>query len=78
MPENCVQILRSGSREEVRLLVNMTDYVDVVIPRGGRSLVEFIKREAKGPVFAHLEGIVHVYVHKKADLEIAKKVVQNS
>ena len=78
MPENCVQILSSGSREEVKLLVNMTDYVDVVIPRGGRSLVEFIKREAKVPVFAHLEGIVHVYVHKKADLEIAKKVVQNS
>ena len=78
MPENCVQILRSGSREEVKLLVNMTDYVDVVIPRGGRSLVEFIKREAKVPVFAHLEGIVHIYVHKKADLEIAKKVVQNS
>ncbi len=78
MPENCVQILRSGSREEVRLLVNMADYVDVVIPRGGRSLVEFIKREAKVPVFAHLEGIVHVYVHKKADIEIAKKVVQNS
>ncbi len=78
MPENCVQILGSGSREEVKLLVNMTDYVDVVIPRGGRSLVEFIKREAKVPVFAHLEGIVHVYVHKKADLEIAKKVVQNS
>ena len=78
MPENCVQILRSGSREEVKLLVNMTDHVDVVIPRGGRSLVEFIKREAKVPVFAHLEGIVHVYVHKKADLETAKKVVQNS
>ena len=78
MPENCVQILRSGSREEVKLLVNMTDYVDVVIPRGGRSLVEFIKREAKVPVFAHLEGIVHVYVDKKADLDVAKKVVQNS
>ena len=78
MPENCVQILRSGSREEVKLLVNMTDHVDVVIPRGGRSLVEFIKREAKVPVFAHLEGIVHVYVHKEADLDVAKKVVQNS
>ncbi len=78
MPEDCVQILRSGSREEVKLLVNMTDYVDVVIPRGGRSLVEFIKREAKVPVFAHLEGIVHVYVHKKADLETAKRVIQNS
>ena len=76
MPENCVQILRSGTREEVRLLVNMTDYVDVVIPRGGRSLVEFIKREAKVPVFAHLEGIVHVYVHKKADIEIAPIIEQ--
>jgi glutamate-5-semialdehyde dehydrogenase len=78
MPENCVQILGSGSREEVKQLVNMADYVDVVIPRGGRSLVEFIKREAKVPVFAHLEGIVHVYVDKKADLDLAKKVVQNS
>ncbi len=76
--ENCVQILGSGSREEVKLLVSMTDYVDVVIPRGGRSLVEFIKREARVPVFAHLEGIVHIYIHKKADLDVAKKVVQNS
>ena len=78
MPENCVQILGSGSREEVKLLVNMTDYVDVVIPRGGRNLVEFIKREAKVPVFAHLEGIVHIYVHNKADINVAKEVVLNS
>ena len=78
MPENCVQILSSGSREEVKLLVNMIDYIDVVIPRGGRSLVEFINREAKVPVFAHLEGIVHIYVHNKADIEVAKAVVQNS
>ena len=78
MPENCVQILRSGKREEVKKLVSMTDYVDVVIPRGGRSLVEFIKSEAKVPVFAHLEGIVHIYVHNKADLDVAKAVVLNS
>ena len=64
MPENCVQILGSGNRQEVKQLVRMTDYVDVVIPRGGRSLVEFIKSEAKVPVFAHLEGIVLVYVDK--------------
>ena len=78
MPENCVQILRSGKRQEVKKLVSMTDCVDVVIPRGGRSLVEFIKSEAKVPVFAHLEGIVHIYVHNKADLDIAKAVVLNS
>ncbi len=78
LPENCVQILNSGDREEVKLLVNMVDYVDVVIPRGGRSLVEFIKNEAKVPVFAHLEGIVHIYVHKKALIDVAKNVVKNS
>ena len=78
MPKNCVQILRSGNRQEVKQLVSMTDYVDVVIPRGGRSLVEFIRSEAKVPVFAHLEGIVHIYVHDQADLDIAKAVVLNS
>ena len=78
MPENCVQILGSGSREEVKVLVNMIDYVDVVIPRGGKSLVEFIKNEAKVPVFAHLEGIVHIYVHEKADFDVTKSVVLNS
>ena len=78
MPDNCVQILRSGNRQEVKQLVSMTDYVDVVIPRGGRSLVEFINSEARVPVFAHLEGIVHIYVHKNADLDTAKAVVLNS
>ena len=78
MPENCVQILGSGNREEVKVLVNMIDYVDVVIPRGGKSLVEFIKNEAKVPVFAHLEGIVHIYVHDKADIDTTKAVVLNS
>ena len=78
MPKNCVQLLGSGSRDEVKQLVNLIDYVDVVIPRGGRGLVEFIKSEAKVPVFAHLEGIVHIYVHDKADLDVAKTVVQNS
>ena len=78
MPENCVQILGSGNRQEVKELVSMPDYVDVVIPRGGRSLVEFIKNEAKVPVFAHLEGIVHIYVHEQADFDLTKAVVLNS
>ena len=78
MPENCVQILGSGNRQEVKELVSMSDYVDVVIPRGGRSLVEFIKNEAKVPVFAHLEGIVHIYVHDQADFDLTKAVVLNS
>ncbi len=78
MPENCVQILGSGNRQEVKELVRMADYVDVVIPRGGRSLVEFIRNEAKVPVFAHLEGIVHIYVHHQADFDLTKAVVLNS
>ena len=78
MPENCVQILGSGNRQEVKELVSMPDYLDVVIPRGGRSLVEFIKNEAKVPVFAHLEGIVHIYVHEQADFDLTKAVVLNS
>ena len=78
MPKNCVQLLGSGSREEVKVLVNMIEYVDVVIPRGGKSLVEFIKNEAKVPVFAHLEGIVHIYIHHKADIDVTKAVVLNS
>ena len=78
MPENCVQILGSGNRQEVKELVSMPDYIDVVIPRGGRSLVEFIKSEAKVPVFAHLEGIVHIYVHDQADFDLTKAVVLNS
>ena len=78
MPENCVQILGSGNRQEVKELVSMPDYIDVVIPRGGRSLVELIRSEAKVPVFAHLEGIVHIYVHDQADFDLTKAVVLNS
>jgi glutamate-5-semialdehyde dehydrogenase len=56
----------------------MTDYVDVIVPRGGKGLVGLVQREARVPVFAHLEGIVHVYIDKDADPVTALKVVKNA
>ena len=52
--------------------------IDVVVPRGGKSLVGRVQAEARVPVFAHLEGVCHVYVHAPADLEMAKKIVLNA
>ncbi|MCZ4287236.1 gamma-glutamyl-phosphate reductase, partial [Marinobacter salarius] len=56
----------------------MTDYVDVIVPRGGKGLVGLVQREARVPVFAHLEGIVHIYIDKHADRKKAIDVVLNA
>ena len=56
----------------------MTDYVDVIIPRGGKNLVKLIQDNAKVPVFAHLEGIVHTYIHNDADPNMVEKLIINS
>ena len=63
---------------EERELLTMTDYVDVIVPRGGKGLVGLVQREARVPVFAHLEGIVHIFVDKDADPEKALRVVLNA
>jgi glutamate-5-semialdehyde dehydrogenase len=60
------------------MLEGLGGALDVIVPRGGKSLVERVQREARVPVFAHLEGLVHVYVDKSADLEMALKIVINS
>ena len=78
LPKNCVQLIQDSDREQVKQLIKMTKYVDVIVPRGGRSLVELVQTEARVPVFAHLEGIVHIYVHSLASFETAKKVILNS
>jgi glutamate-5-semialdehyde dehydrogenase len=59
-------------------MLAMTDYVDVLVPRGGKGLVERVQSDARVPVFAHLEGICHIYVDASADLEKTKAVVMNS
>jgi glutamate-5-semialdehyde dehydrogenase len=79
LPETAIQIVPTTDRAAVgHMLSSMTDYIDVVVPRGGKSLVERVQREARVPVIGHLEGNCHVYVHAAADLEMAKSVVVNA
>ena len=59
------------------MLQGLDGAIDVIVPRGGKSLVERVQKEARVPVFAHLEGICHVYVDKAADLDMARKIVLN-
>ncbi|HEU0223635.1 MAG TPA: glutamate-5-semialdehyde dehydrogenase [Paracoccaceae bacterium] len=78
LPEAAIQLVPSRDRAAVSEMLAMTGILDVIVPRGGRSLVGLVQREARVPVFAHLEGIVHVYVDAAADLEKARRVVMNA
>ncbi|UWQ34662.1 glutamate-5-semialdehyde dehydrogenase [Leisingera sp. M527] len=78
LPEDAVQLVPTRDRAAVQELLTMTDYVDVIVPRGGKGLVGLVQREARVPVFAHLEGIVHVYLDKSADPQKALDVVLNA
>ncbi|KAA3510638.1 glutamate-5-semialdehyde dehydrogenase [Agrobacterium rosae] len=79
LPEHAIQLVPVTDRAAVgSLLGGLGGTVDVIVPRGGKSLVARVQSEARVPVFAHLEGICHVYVDKSADLEMARKLVLNS
>ncbi|MEL6991558.1 MAG: glutamate-5-semialdehyde dehydrogenase [Pseudomonadota bacterium] len=78
LSEDAIQLVPTRDRAAVRELLTMTDSVDVIVPRGGKGLVELVQRDARVPVFAHLEGIVHIYVDKSADLEKTRRVVMNA
>ncbi len=78
LPEDAIQLIPTRDREAVREMLTMTDTIDVIVPRGGKGLVGLVQREARVPVFAHLEGIVHVYVDRAADAEKARAVVLNA
>ena len=78
LPEDSVQLVPTRDRAAVSEMLRMTDYIDVIVPRGGKGLVGLVQREARVPVFAHLEGIVHIYIDKAADPEKALRVVMNA
>ncbi|WP_210092351.1 glutamate-5-semialdehyde dehydrogenase [Ruegeria sp. HKCCSP346] len=78
LPEDAIQLVPTRDRAAVQELLTMTDYVDVIVPRGGKGLVGLVQREARVPVFAHLEGIVHIYVDKAADPQKTLDVVLNA
>ncbi|MGJ8545538.1 MAG: glutamate-5-semialdehyde dehydrogenase [Sulfitobacter sp.] len=78
LPEDAVQLVPTRDRAAVQEMLIMTDTIDVIVPRGGKGLVGLVQREARVPVFAHLEGIVHIYIDQHADPEKALKIVMNA
>lgn len=78
LPENAIQLVPTRDRAAVSEMLTMVDSIDVIVPRGGKGLVGLVQREARVPVFAHLEGIVHIYIDAAADPEKAAKVVLNA
>ncbi|MEO0391460.1 MAG: glutamate-5-semialdehyde dehydrogenase [Pseudomonadota bacterium] len=78
LPEDAIQLVPTRDRAAVSEMLTMTSSIDVIVPRGGKGLVGLVQREARVPVFAHLEGIVHIYIDAEADPEKALKVVLNA
>ena len=79
LPEDAIQLVPTREREAVGLMLSgLEGAIDVIVPRGGKSLVARVQNEARVPVFAHLEGICHVYIHAKADLAMAVSIVLNA
>ncbi len=78
LPEDCIQLVPTRERAAVGILLTMDEDVDIIVPRGGRSLIERVKEDSRIPVLAHLDGICHVYVHAAADAGKARDVTLNA
>ncbi len=78
LPETAVQVVNTTDRAAVGELITMKEYVDVIVPRGGKSLIARISEEAKVPVIKHLDGICHVYIDDEADLTKAIRIADNA
>ena len=78
LPEAAIQLVPTPDRAVVTEMLRATEWIDVIVPRGGKGLVGLVQREARVPVFAHLEGICHVYVDAAADVEMARAIVVNA
>jgi glutamate-5-semialdehyde dehydrogenase len=78
LPQACVQLVPTTDRAAVGCMLTMTDSIDVLVPRGGKSLIARVQQEARVPVIGHLEGNCHVYVDGAADLRMARTIVLNA
>lgn len=78
LPETCIQSVPTTDRAAVGEMLKLDEYIDVIVPRGGKSLIQRITEESRIPLFKHLNGICHTYVHSAADPEKAKKIVLNA
>jgi len=79
LPATCIQLVPTIDRDAVGyMLAEMTDDIDVIVPRGGKSLIERVQKDARVPVIGHLEGVCHVFVDRAADLKMAREIVLNA
>lgn len=78
LPENAVQVVETTDRAAVGALITMNEFVDVIVPRGGKGLIERLINEARIPIIKHLDGVCHVYIDDRADLEQAVKIADNA
>jgi glutamate-5-semialdehyde dehydrogenase len=79
LPAACIQVVPTTDRAAVgHMLADMADAIDVIVPRGGKSLISRVQKEARVPVIGHLEGVCHVYVDRGANLQMAKRIVVNA
>src|SRR4051794_12094631 len=78
LPETAVQLVAIADRAAVGELITMRDYVDIIVPRGGKELIERLAREARIPMIKHLDGVCHVYVDDSADAEMAIRIADNA
>lgn len=78
LPKDIIQLIPTTDREAVGALLRLSDYVDVIVPRGGKGLCKRVQEESRIPTFQHLDGNCHTYIHTNADLEIAKDVIVNA
>jgi glutamate-5-semialdehyde dehydrogenase len=78
LPAGAIQIVPTRDRAAVGAMLRMNEFIDIIVPRGGRSLIERVQRESRVPVIAHLEGLCHVYVHKDADASMAREIAVNA
>jgi glutamate-5-semialdehyde dehydrogenase len=78
LPETVVQVIETTDRAAVGELITMQEYVDIIVPRGGKSLIERLMRESRIPMIKHLHGVCHVYIDDKADIEKAIRIADNA
>jgi len=78
LPPDAVQLIPTRDRAAVGAMLRMADLIDIIVPRGGKSLIERVMNESRIPVIAHLEGNCHVYVHEKADPDMARRIIFNA
>jgi glutamate-5-semialdehyde dehydrogenase len=78
LPENAVQVIETSDRAAVGELLSMNAYVDIIVPRGGKDLIERVMRESRIPMIKHLDGVCHVYIDDRADIDKAIRIADNA